>query len=78
MDSAADTIMHTLTDTIKDHDQRIERLELAQESVKDTLATLRQEVQDMHMGITKQLTGTMLIVLGSVVLYIVVNLLGLK
>lgn len=71
-------IPKTIHDTLSNHDQRIERLELAQESVKDTLTTLRQEVQDMRSGITKQLNGTMLIVLGSVVLYVVANILGLK
>ena len=63
---------------LQDHNQRIERLELSQESMKDALSELRKELQAMRESITKQLNNTMLMILASVVLYIIAQLFGLS
>lgn len=71
-------MIEAIKGTVKDHDQRIERLELSQESTKDTLADLRKELQGMRDSITKQLNNTMLMILASVVLYIIAQLFGIS
>ena len=63
---------------LKNHDKRIERLELEQDSLKGLLAELREDLQRMRESITKQLNSTMLMILASVVLYIVAQLFGLS
>ncbi len=63
---------------LKNHDKRIERLELEQDSLKGLLAELREDLQRMRESITKQLNSTMLMILASVVLYIMAQLFGLS
>lgn len=63
---------------LQDHHQRIERLEAAQETMKMTLAELRQDLRAMRDSITRQLNNTMLMILASVLLYVVAQLLGLS
>lgn len=75
--SVAQTL-RTHDQRLADHEARIDRLEVAQKASDRRMEDLFVEFREMRAAVSKQLNGTMLTVLGGVVTYILLSLLGIK